>query len=309
MEKIDRLGWAAGFSIYAFGRRIGVRTNAAAVLDRVVELLPPGWEPGHSPLVNHLFSLRVGCVSTEPRMRNYHLLYGGFTRHARSLDLEEVLHALETHMHLYLGEYAADRVFVHAGVVSWRGQAILLPGASCAGKSTLVAALLRAGADYYSDEYAVLDRRGIVHPFARRLSIRSADGTSSRRCGPEEFGSSAGEQALPVGLVAVTKYLAGGRWRPRPLTRGQAILALMEDTLSARLDPEGAFRVLEKAVAPAVIFKGTRGEADETAARLLETLDGYSSGRAGSVSDRSCPRSSPRSSPVAYAAGSPISDN
>lgn len=261
-------------SIYAFGRRVGVRTNAPDVLDRVRELLPPGWEPGHSPLVDHLFSLHVGGVSTEPRGRNYHLLYGGFTRHARSLDLDEVLDALESHINVYLGEYAANRVFVHAGVVDWHGTAILLPGASRAGKSTLVAAFLRAGAAYYSDEYAVLDYHGFVHPFARRLSIRSADGTSSRRCGPEEFGGRAAGQALPVGLVAVTKYLAGRRWRPRPLTTGQGVLALMEDALSAQLDPEGAFRVLEKAVARALIFKGPRGEAEETAARLLEALDG-----------------------------------
>ena len=290
MQKIDRLGWAAGISIYAYGRRIGVRTNAPAVLDRVRELLPPGWEPGHSPLVDHLFSLRVGGHSTGPGRRDYHLLYGGFTRHARSLDLDEVLDALEAHLNVYVGEYAADRVFVHAGVVGWRGRAILLPGVECAGKSTLVAALLAAGAAYYSDEYAVLDPRGFVHPFARRLSIRSADGTASRRCEPEAFGGRPAGPALPVGLVAVTKYRAGGRWRPRPLTSGQAVLALMEDTLSAQLDPEGAFRVLDRAVAPALIYKGTRGEADETAACLLEALDGAAPRRPPLLPARASPR-------------------
>jgi hypothetical protein len=176
-------------------------------------------------------------------------------------------------MHLYVAEYASNRVFVHAGVVGWRGRAILLPGASGAGKSTLVAALLRAGASYYSDEYAVLDPHGLVHPFARRLSIRAADGTTVR-CEPEEFGGRAADRPLPVGLVAVTKYLVGTQWRPRPLTAGQAILALLQDTLPARRDPEGSLRVLRKAVAPALVLKGTRGEADETAAGLLAALDG-----------------------------------
>src|SRR5436305_1978545 len=100
MEKLDRLVWADGLSVHAYGRRVGVRTNDPALLDRVEGLLPPGWEPGHSPLVDHLFSLRVGGAAAGARVRNYHLLYGGFTRLARSLDLDEVLHALESHLHL-----------------------------------------------------------------------------------------------------------------------------------------------------------------------------------------------------------------
>jgi hypothetical protein len=273
MQKIDRLGWAAGLSIHTYGRRIGVRTNDPAVLERVVELLPPNWEPCFSPLVDHLFSLRVGGSTADSRLKKYHLLYGGFTLLARCLDLDEVLRALESQLHVYVGEYASNRVFVHAGAVGWRGRAILLPGVSCAGKSTLVAALLRAGASYYSDDYAVLDHRGYVHPFVRRLSLRSTTG-AAKRCGPEAFGARAGVEPLPVGLVAVTKYLAGSRWQPRALTKGQAVLALLEDALPARLDPDGSMRVLQEAVKAALLFKGPRGEADETAARLLAALDG-----------------------------------
>ena len=94
MQKLDRLVWAAGLSIHSFGRRIGVRTNAPEILERVWPLFPPGWEPCFSPLVDHLFSLRIGAASGA-RVRNYHLLYGGFTRLSRSLDLDEVLNALE----------------------------------------------------------------------------------------------------------------------------------------------------------------------------------------------------------------------
>jgi hypothetical protein len=279
MQKLDRLGWAAGISIHAYGRRIGVRTNEPAILDRVAELLPPGWEPSYSPLVDHLFSLRVGAFVPGARVRNFHLLYGGFTRHARSMHIEEVLHALEQQLHLYVAEHASNRVFVHAGVVGWQGRAILLPGASGAGKSTLVAALLRAGATYYSDEYAVLDREGLVHPFARKLSIRSADGTAARRCGPEQFGSAAGQESLPVGLVAVSHYHPGVCWRPRPLAHGQAVLALLQHTLPAQFDPEGSLRVLTQALRPALVLKGARGAADETAKQLLTALAGKDSPR------------------------------
>ena len=75
---------------------------------------------------------------------------------------------------VHVANYAPDRVFVHAGVVAWRGRALVLPGTSFAGKTTLVAELVRAGAIYYSDEYAVLDEQGRVHPY----SARSADASS-----------------------------------------------------------------------------------------------------------------------------------
>jgi hypothetical protein len=276
MDKIDRLGWAAGISIHAYGRRIGIRTNEPAVLDRLPDLLPPGWESCFSPLVDHLFSLRIGGPGQGGRVRNFHLLYGGFTQLARSLDLEVVLSELEAHLHLYVGEYASNRVFVPPGVVGWRDRAILVLGPSRAGKTALVAALLRTGARYYSDEFAVLDPDGLVHPFPRRLSIRSRDGTTAQRCGPELFGSRRREDSilppLPVGVVAVTRFQPGARWRPRPLTPGQAVLALLENTLPAQIDPEGSLHVMHRVVESAASLGGPRGEADETAKWLLEQL-------------------------------------
>jgi len=83
-----------------------------------------------------------------------------------------VFEAFETDLQLYVAEMAPRRLFVHAGVVGWRGQAIIIPGRTFTGKTTLVAALVKAGATYYSDEYAVLDVRGRVHPYARPLGIR-----------------------------------------------------------------------------------------------------------------------------------------
>ena len=70
---------------------------------------------------------------------------------------------------------------MHAGVVGWNGRALLLPGRTLSGKTTLVAELLRAGATYYSDELAVLDARGRVHPFPKPLAIREKGDASGER--------------------------------------------------------------------------------------------------------------------------------
>jgi hypothetical protein len=67
----------------------------------------------------------------------------------------KILDAFENHLQLWVAEGAPRHAFVHAGVVGWRGRAMVIPRSSHSGKSTLAAALIRAGATYYSDEYAV----------------------------------------------------------------------------------------------------------------------------------------------------------
>src|SRR5437868_5284678 len=82
--------------------------------------------------------------------------------------------------------------------------------------------LVRAGATYYSDEYAVFDAQGRIHPFARRLSLRTEVPGRPERYEPEALGGRMGAKPLPVGLVAFSEYKAGARWRPRELSPGQA---------------------------------------------------------------------------------------
>jgi hypothetical protein len=271
MDKIDRLGWAAGTCIDAFGARIGIRVSDAAVLGRLPARLPPGWTPSGSPVVDHLYSLVVG--GRRAQVRRYNLLYSGVLRRARSQDLDRVLDVFESDLRLSVAARARRRVFVHAGVVAWNGRAILLPGRSCSGKTTLVAALLQAGATYYSDEFAVLDRRGRVHPFPKPLSIREGEGRGIRMYPPEVLGGVQGVGPLPVGLVVVSEYRCGARWLPTRLTPGQGLLALLSNTVPARLRPAASVAALQRVVSRAVILKGARGEAEAMVAKLIARTD------------------------------------
>ena len=186
-------------------------------------------------MVSRLYSLVVGGDGPRPGVRRFHLLYGDAARLARSREVGEVLEAFETDLQLYVAEMAPRRLFVHAGVVGWRGQAVLIPGRSFTGKTTLVAALVKAGATYYSDEYAVLDARGRVHPYARLLGIREHGALQRATKYPvSTLGGRAGSKPLPVGLVIVSEYKAGARWRPRQLSAGKGALAVLAHTVSAR---------------------------------------------------------------------------
>jgi hypothetical protein len=272
MEKIDRLGWAAGISFTTYGLRTGVRVSDPAVLDRVAQALPPGWEPADSPFVDYLYSLKVGGTSAGGKVRNFTLLYGGLQRLVRTMNLDLALDSLEGFLQLQVAVHARDRVLIHAGVVGWRGRAIVIPGCCRAGKSSLVAELLRRGATYYSDEYAVLDADGLVHPYARRLSLRQGEKVPSLRLAPADFGAAAGCDPLPVGLVAVAKYRPGAHWRPRRLTPGQGVWELLDCTLSAQHQPDAALNFIQRAVAGATCWKGFRGEAAEMAESLLREV-------------------------------------
>jgi hypothetical protein len=274
MEKLDRLGWADGISFVSYGVRIGIRVNRPEVLQAIADRLPPGWKPALSPVVDGLYSLRVGSEGPRPGLRHLHLLYAGASRLLRTADLEEALGTLESHLHLAVAAQARRRIFVHAGVVGWRGQAILLPGRSRSGKSTLVAALVRVGATYYSDEYAVLDEKGRVHPYPRPLSLRQEGGQPARRYPVRALGGRAGTRPLPVGLIAVSEYQPGAQWRPRPLSPGKGVLELLANTVPARLKPEASLAALKQVASQAPVLKGLRGEAEPLAHTLLSTLGG-----------------------------------
>jgi hypothetical protein len=76
MEKLDRLGWAAGLVFTAYGVRVGIRVNDPALLPLVAAHLPPGWRPAPSTRVECLFSLLAGGSGSRPSVRRFSLLYG-----------------------------------------------------------------------------------------------------------------------------------------------------------------------------------------------------------------------------------------
>ena len=264
------VGWKAGFAIVSYGRRVGVRVNRAGITARIAVRLPPGWKAATSPIVERLYSLITdGDASTEG---GESCLWVNGTKLGGAPSLNGVLDLLERDLQLYVAEMARKRIFVHAGVVGWRDRAILVPGRSFDGKTTLVSELVRAGATYYSDEYAVLDALGRVHPYARPLSFRGAQG-ERRRLTAEALGGCSGTRSLPVGLVVVTHYKADGSWQPQKLTAGAGLLALLRNTLPARRRPAAALAGLAQVVRHALVVGSERNEAACVAPAILSLQD------------------------------------
>lgn len=272
MEKLDRLGWAAGLSFVSHGVRVGLRVNDPGILERATAHLPPCWKPSASPVVAELCSLLIGRRTPGSNVRRYHLLYWGSGRVARTLDDEEIFRALESLLHFVVAVRAPRKLFVRAGVVGWHDQAVIICGPSSGGTTTLVEGLVRAGAVYYSDQYAVLDRHGRVHAYPTPLTFRNGADGPPRRCPVETLGGRVGTRPLPVGMVLVTQYQPRARWRPRTLSSGQAMLALLAHTVQARLRPKLALTTLRQLAANARTLRGKRGEAEDTILPLLNDL-------------------------------------
>lgn len=271
MLKLDRLGWTAGLTFRSFGVRFGVRSDDSRSLERLARHLPPGTLRAPAGAVERLYSVRLGGGNKGRGPRRFNLLYANHSLLARTDDAEELFERFESDLQLAVAEGARRRVFVHAGVVGWRGRAILVPGRSFTGKTTLTAELVRAGATYYSDEFAVLDTEGRVHPYLKPLSVRE-DGTHrQRKVSVEELGGRSAKGPLPVGLVVVSEFRDTARgWRPRVLSPGEGSLALLSNTVPARRRPAEVLATLEMVVRGAAVLRGARGEAAEAARKILE---------------------------------------
>lgn len=184
--------------------------------------------------------------------------------------LRETLELFVRILRIKVSQFAKNWVFVHAGVVSWGGKAIIIPGDSGSGKTTLVAECVRRGALYYSDEYAVLSPDGLVHPFARALSITNGGRKWSEDGIPvEKLGGRAATEPLAIGAVVLTGYEPGAVWNPERLTPGNGIIEVIPHTIPMTINADFSLQVLKSALSRAIILKGVRGEASDLAFELF----------------------------------------
>jgi len=242
-------------------------------VDELRALLPPGAQPSDSPWVDAQYSLVVGRNTRDERngRRYYHVLYINATRVARTMDWDEVRERLLLGGRILVAHNARHQLFVAAGVVAHRDQAIVITGLSQMARTALVAALVRAGCTYLSSDYAPIAKdRGVVLPFPSPLSIRAEPGKRARQLPVEALGGSAESRTLPIGLAVVADHRPGARWRQREVSRGKAVLALMGYTVTARSQPRSALRTLGRALSEATTLEAKLGDADEAAYRLLD---------------------------------------
>jgi hypothetical protein len=254
-------------TVSAYGVRLRVRADSALLLDKLCAWLPPASRRiASADTVDFDYSVTTIDPAAGVDTPTLYVGRAGATQFVDGADEATLLPIFESLVRFDVAVATTDYVFVHAAVAAWHDAVIVIPSPSMYGKSRLVDALVTAGATYYSDEFAVIDGRGLVHPFPAPLSQRGADGVIERRPMPD--GDC--ESPLPVRAVVATRYQPDAEWSPRRGTRGEAVLALFANTVRARIAPSHTLAVLARAVERAVLLDGARGEADAVAPLLLE---------------------------------------
>ena len=251
----------------AFGARIAIRAAESFQSD-LRPRLPPRARPIKAEAYDTVYSVentRSSSDHTEVHLTRNGVGIGSFP------SLSMVCRELESDIHFRVALAARDFLFVHAGVVQWKGQAVVIPGRTETGKSSLIMALVNAGGEYFSDEYAVLDREGRVHAYPKPLSERR-EGGSPRLHTAEALGSQQEAPAVPMGLTVITRFRDGAAWDPQRVSKARVMMALFDNTVVARSRPEFALSVLAKAVEGTAGLEGDRGEASEMASGLLDAL-------------------------------------
>jgi hypothetical protein len=244
--------------VAAFGVTVAVEAPTGFPVSGLLVGLPPDYQrlrPGAAAA--HRVSVTVDGpgYAVDPDGQPPH---GPLTQ---ALALRVAQSALE----LTVAEHAPGLFFVHAGAVSIDGGAIVVPGVSRAGKSTLTLALVQAGARYLSDEFAVFDVSGHVHPYARPIAMRHG---ASRYVTVEDVQ----REPVPVALVAHLRFDEQAGWAVSTLSPAAAVLALLSQSTTAAARPEATLNALTRAAGGAQALVGSRGEAADAARCLLRGL-------------------------------------
>ena len=267
----------------SFGVRIKVNANDSRVVQWLHSLPPAGARPCEVETVEHEFTVNT---NDGLRFTIHYDLHGEAAKGnvdddiwvGGDPDLKLALAFLDAHVRECIALNAPQHLFLRGGAVLHGDRVIAVLGEALTGTTTLVDALVSAGATHYSDEYAVFDDQGRIHRFVRPSSGPSEAGATN---GAGRVASAADGEPRDVAAFVVTGYTPGAEWRPQALSRGESMLALLGHTVIGEDRPKdamkGVARILDRE--PTVI-RSERGEADAVARSLLEDAQLQRSGAA-----------------------------
>jgi hypothetical protein len=162
---------------------------------------------------------------------------------------------------------------IHAGAVLWNGRVLLLPGPTHSGKSSLVAELLKRGAAYFSDEYALIDSEGRAHPYPRPLLLRNGCPDQVPML-PSEWNAPVGDTPARIGWILSLAYQPSYAWTVAPISQSEALLTLLQNTPHALATSQDLVEIFERAVAGAACYAGRRPDAAHAVDQILRLVSG-----------------------------------
>ncbi len=262
-----------GFAVVSYGVRVRIVDHTNLGLRQLLSIaLPKGLAEILSADVGPFAETLViepTDTSDDDGSPRFRLLSDGVCKHEEPAD--RVLRHVTGGVDAAVAKHCREWLFVHAGVVAWRNYAILVPGRSRSGKTTMVLEMIRRGATYYSDEYAVLDGEGRVHPYARVPTVRDAEG-GFRPAHAEQLDASA-KPPLPIALILAANYHPSAAWQPEVLRGSRAVLPLIDGAVLAQTEPRRTIGLAARLAPHVITLQGPRPDAAAIAPRVLRLVD------------------------------------
>lgn len=260
------------FAFESYGVKFRVDSNRKRALERarrvVTEVLVGHVSEIDPDAAEHRFVIRRTDDNRYLELDGEHLNENAISRGFH--------HYFSGRVRLLVASHSKEFVFLHAGVVGWKGKCVLFPADSHEGKTTLVAAMISQGAVYYSDDYAIIDSEGLVHPFPRKLSIRDRDRPGEwKDVTADAFEAATGRKPIPIGTVIITRYSADAEWRPAKLTTGLGLMEIIPFNISLQKNPKYSLTIIRKAIQDAIILKSLRPDVELCVNEILEIVDKY----------------------------------
>jgi hypothetical protein len=250
------------FGVCLYGFKIHVEAPSLEVMELLARCVFPS-----IPRTDIAFSRADICLRVVQKAHEFHLYRGdGFV--ASTSRADKLLRILIDCLDRAFIEGVRTLSAVHAGAVLLGDLALLFPGASHSGKSSLVAELLRHGAICYSDEYALIDSEGLVHAYPRPLLLRNG-GSEQTAVLPFELNARVASSPAEVGWILSLQYEAGGSWKIDEVPQSLALLSLLRNTPHTLADSPQIVRSFRRAVAGARCFEGQRGESSDAVCQIM----------------------------------------
>ena len=253
------------FGIHAFDSSIRVECANSEIRDTLCRYLLPPLPRSESALSSPDVSLRVDQFAGRFRVLIDHKLA------ASAVTLQDAaLAAVKALDDVVIHRMKMFRA-VHAGAVLIGGRALIVPGSTHAGKSSLVAELLRRGASHFSDEYALIDEQGHTHSYPRPLLLRNGRPLQSLVL-PEELNASFATHSAPVGWVLGLDYAPDAAWDVHGISQGEAVMLLLRNTPHEMAHSPQMIDFFLRVAGNAVCLAGKRGDAVEAATHILNLI-------------------------------------
>lgn len=270
------LEWGLVIVLQAFGAVVGVSGFSTAIEDRLVErlvgetpLVLGSGDPDATVEVRQSPDFLVSDCRVGSELIRRHVAYSE----------PDIIAAVVGSIHHAVATCSRGFTFVHAGCVAFGDTAVVLPGRSHTGKSTLVEALLASGASYLSDEYLVLTPAGEALPYIKPVSRRSDDGRTAL-VSVEELGATEAKDRVfteraSTALTVFTTYRPGADFEPKPMSEGEVTLGLITNSVNVRSSPETGVPAVSAFGGWSRGLSGDRGQAQPAAEMLRDLANRY----------------------------------